>query len=409
MSAVPACSGAVLPTRSEIEEWDTSDLSNAATTWRNAATASEDLFDQHRQNIAAPGGTTWEGDAKDAALDRVTADVAVVGRQSGALREAADLAENGAYDIKAAQDKAVEAINAAENDGFRVGEDLSVTDTRKADIATMGARHTAAAEHAEDIRWNAEQLAQADKLVGERLQAKAAELEGIRFDNEGAGEGTIRLVDNEIKLDPPPSPPPPGPKGEDIAKVLDQLPSDSRPNIKVVRSQADLDRLWEWMRQNGVDNPGRYGGNNGVSVDLPDGTSVGKRAAARSTGQSALDVSVPGRGYIKVHINPDKGAEPRIPAQRAPIEAPRASQAEPVQAPKPAPPQPVSAEPARPAPPVEAPKAAPVEPRPPVRGWGGPSAESFGPQLVYPPGSIREPFPILGEGDPGDPGDSEAH
>lgn len=199
----PAAAPAPLPTKSEIENWDTSYLDTAASSWRTAATASEDAFDQHRQNIAAPGGTTWEGDAKDAALDRVTADVAVVGRQGGALREAADLAENGAYDIKAAQGKAVEAINAAENDGFRVGEDLSVTDTRKADISTMGARHTAAAEHAEDIRWNAEQLAQADKLVGERLQAKAAELEGIRFDGEDEGRnGHVQLVDNEIKLDP---------------------------------------------------------------------------------------------------------------------------------------------------------------------------------------------------------------
>jgi len=49
-----------LPTRSEIEGWDTSELENAASTWRAAAAQSEQVFDQHRQNIAAPGGTTWE-------------------------------------------------------------------------------------------------------------------------------------------------------------------------------------------------------------------------------------------------------------------------------------------------------------------------------------------------------------
>ncbi|WP_074133183.1 Tox-REase-5 domain-containing protein [Mycolicibacterium houstonense] len=200
-----AAATASLPTRSEIEGWSTSHLSDAATSWRSAATASEGAFDEHRQNISSPGGTTWEGDAKDAALDRVTKDVAVVGRQGDVLREAADLAENGAQDIKAAKDKAVEAITAAENDGFSVGEDLSVTDTREYDINTIAERNRALAEHAEDIRWAAEQLMQADKLVGDRLQAKSADLEGIRFEDEGDGrdaEPTVQLVDNKVQDKP---------------------------------------------------------------------------------------------------------------------------------------------------------------------------------------------------------------
>ncbi|OBB10243.1 hypothetical protein A5761_27980 [Mycolicibacterium setense] len=198
-----AAAPAALPTRSEIEEWSTSHLSDAASNWRTAATASEGAFDQHRQNISSPGGTTWTGDAKDAALDRVTKDVAVVGRQGGVLREAAALAQNGSYDIKAAKDKAVEAITAAENDGFTVGEDLSVIDSREYDINTIAERNRALAEHAEDIRWAAEQLAQADNLVGTRLQSKAAELEGIPFDGEGRdGEPTVQLVDNKVQDKP---------------------------------------------------------------------------------------------------------------------------------------------------------------------------------------------------------------
>lgn len=194
----PAAAPAAIPTRSEIESWDTSYLDTAAASWRTAATASEGAFDQHRQNITSPGGTTWEGDAKDAALDRVNADVSVVGRQGDVLREAADLAENGGHDIKAAKGKAVEAIAAAENDGFRVAEDLSVTDGRRYDITTIVERNRAAKEHAEDIRWAAEQLVASDKLVGDRLQAKAADLEGIRFDGDGDGRnGHVELVDHE--------------------------------------------------------------------------------------------------------------------------------------------------------------------------------------------------------------------
>lgn len=198
----PAAAPAPLPTRSEIEEWDTSYLNIAASAWRQTATASEDAFGQHRQNISSPGGTTWEGDARDAALDRVTKDLAVVGRQSDVLREAAGLAENGSHDIKAAKDKAVEAITAAVDDGFNVAEDLSVTDSRKYDMATIADRNKAATEHAEDIRWAAEQLMHADKLVGDRLEEKAADLEAIRFDGEDNGRNShVSLVDNKVKHD----------------------------------------------------------------------------------------------------------------------------------------------------------------------------------------------------------------
>ncbi len=160
------------------------------------------LFEQHRQNIVAPGGTTWEGDAKDAALDRVSADAAVVGRQSAVQDEAADIAENGGHDVRSAKRAALDAIAEAEADGFRVGQDLSVTDTRKIDLSTLAARQIAADEHAEFIRWNAEQLVQADALVGGRLQEKSAELAGIMFDGEGEGHDTVQLVDNKVKLNP---------------------------------------------------------------------------------------------------------------------------------------------------------------------------------------------------------------
>lgn len=172
----PAAPAVAIPTRSEIEAWTTSHLADAATAWRGTAAASEDAFDQHRRNINSPGGTTWEGDAKDAALDRVTRDISVVGTQNEALRAA------------------------AENDDFTVADDLSVTDNRAYDEETAAARATAAAEHAEDIRWTAERLAQADNLAGTRLQTKAAELEGIRFDGETDGrDPTIRMVDNETE------------------------------------------------------------------------------------------------------------------------------------------------------------------------------------------------------------------
>ncbi|WP_312035497.1 amidase domain-containing protein [Mycolicibacterium neoaurum] len=76
-----------------------------------------------------------------------------------------------------------------------------MVDNRPYLIDTAAARTLALAEHAEFIRWRAEQLVATEVLVGEQLRGKAAELQGVRFDGEGAtGTGsdpTIRLVDNE--------------------------------------------------------------------------------------------------------------------------------------------------------------------------------------------------------------------
>ncbi len=129
----------------------------------------------------------------------MTADIAVVGSQSSTLREAAGLAENGITDINAAKRDVLAAIEAAETDGFSVAEDLSVTDTRTYDADTAVARQAAAAEHAEDIRWTAERLAQADAHVGSRLEIKAIDLEQVLFDGEAGERGdnpTTRPVDH---------------------------------------------------------------------------------------------------------------------------------------------------------------------------------------------------------------------
>lgn len=191
-----------MPSRSDVESWDSSDLDAAATRWRTVAGALESAFEQHRQNILTPGGTTWEGDAKDAALDRVTTDTSVVRRQGDVHREAAGIARRGSEDIQSARSRALEAIVEAEQDDFTVGDDLSVTDNRAYDEETAAARMTAATEHAEFIRWRAEQLVATDALAGRQLEANAAELEGIRFDGGHSGkttDPTIRLVDNKTE------------------------------------------------------------------------------------------------------------------------------------------------------------------------------------------------------------------
>ncbi|PRC41685.1 hypothetical protein C6A85_000000114395, partial [Mycobacterium sp. ITM-2017-0098] len=192
----------MVPSRSDVEAWDSSDLESAATRWRAAAAALESAFEQHRQNILTPGGTTWEGDAKDAALDRATTDTSVVRLHGDVHRKAAHIATRGSQDIRDARSRVLEAIAEAEQDDFTVGDDLSVTDNRAYDLKTAAARMSAATEHAEYIRWRAEQLVATDALVGRQLQVKSAELEGIRFEGDRDGnetDPTIRLVDNKTE------------------------------------------------------------------------------------------------------------------------------------------------------------------------------------------------------------------
>lgn len=82
-----------------------------------------------------------------------------------------------------------------------------------------------------------------------------------------------------------------------------------------VRLQEDLDNLWKWMREQGVERSEGYGKLPGEMRQLPDGTIVGRREAAGSTKMPALDIRVPdGGGYLKVHINPTCGGVPDIPA-----------------------------------------------------------------------------------------------
>lgn len=174
----------------------------------------------------------------------------------------------------------------------------------------------------------------------------------------------------------------------DLRRVLDELPDGNRPGIKEVRSPEDLQRLWEWAKQNGTEIPGGYGEpGKGARYRLPDGTTIGQRSAAGSSGRPALDINLPGEGYTKVHINP-RGGVPDIPATPGqPVTLPTAPRL-------PAP----AVEPVRPAPP-------PVEGG--LRGVGGAPITPAGPTFVPPPHSIDHP-PVLGEDDPQAPWEYEA-
>ncbi len=201
-----------LPTRSQIEgpEWDGKDLLDAQERWLAEADAADAAFQRHRQNMVSPGGTDWEGQGNDAAVDRVDADIPVTRWQSEVRRESAGIAGRGYDDIRNARNKVFDAIAEAEAEEFAVGEDYSVKDTKLRDWTTAAARAVTATEHAEFVRWQVEQLVATDGLIHSQIEAKAVELAGIRFEGETDGapenpasdrDGRIVLVDNETGVD----------------------------------------------------------------------------------------------------------------------------------------------------------------------------------------------------------------
>ena len=180
-AATPAPAGQTL-SRTLVNDWETQHLTDTGDWLREQGRHSRESFDQIHQNIR---GTDWSGDAKDAAVDRVSGDVSVADRQATVMEEAATIAEDGARDVQSAKRDVLEAIREAEDDGFRVAEDLSVSDSRRVDLLEYRTRHMAMTAHAETVKWRAEQLVQTDALVGRRLAEKAVELDGIRFEGEG--------------------------------------------------------------------------------------------------------------------------------------------------------------------------------------------------------------------------------
>ncbi|SKU86089.1 putative transmembrane protein [Mycobacteroides abscessus subsp. massiliense] len=195
---MPAATSTV-PTRPQIENWQTSHLDQAAAQLRTIGRESESLFDQHVRNLATPGGTDWAGVSNDAAHSRGQEDLSVVRQQSDLMEQAALVAQRGAADIAGAKTNVLEAIAETEADGFKVAADLSVTDGRSpsGDQRERVSREALGRQHAEFIRFRAMQLAQTDALVGSQLTEKASVLEGIKFDGQNGGrDGTVRMLDD---------------------------------------------------------------------------------------------------------------------------------------------------------------------------------------------------------------------
>jgi len=186
-------------TRSDIEFWSTEHLETAAAHWTSTAQSWEDHFETIHNGVLRPGGTTWEGAGADGAAERTWGDLVKVRGATDALHAAAGHATNGSGDVAWAKRQVLNAIAEAEEDGFAVGSDFSVTD-KPSLLRSPEGRQAKATQHAHDIAAAVQQLVDADKQAGERISGALAPLDGLGFpEHGGKADPTVRMVDNRIE------------------------------------------------------------------------------------------------------------------------------------------------------------------------------------------------------------------
>jgi len=185
-------------TRADIEAWNTEHLDAAATHWTSTAQAWEEHYTTIHNGMTRPGGTIWEGAGADAAAERSWTDLVTVRGAADALHSASGHATNGSGDVAWAKRQALNAIAEAEEDGFTVGQDLSVKDTSMPSLLSGGEdRQSKAKEHAHAIQAAVQQLVDTDKRAADRIHGALSPLNGLTFPGQGDGkhDPTVKAVD----------------------------------------------------------------------------------------------------------------------------------------------------------------------------------------------------------------------
>lgn len=390
-----------LPSLSQVQTLDTTYLQEADQYWTRTGNLWDQVFTEIHETISTPGGTSWNGQAATAAEERAYIDLMKVRGAAFQLHEAAGIARRGDEQVQACKQEVLDAVRDAREAGFEVGESYSVTDRSQGGSAEFRAeRLTQAAGHAAFIRHRVAALVAVDQHLTTQITVATEGINNLTFEKTPLGaddttdgrdkDSVVQPVDHHWKQEPAPTPKPgpaAGPTADDIRRVLQKLPQGDQPWIREVRTPEDLQNLWRWMTQNGIDNPNRYGDPaTGDWKDLPDGTGIGQRNAAGSTKKPALDVRLPGGdGYTKVHINP-RGGAPDIPGPAIPG-------APPARGPAPAPVEVPLGTPN----PVEAPPAVEGIPELPIGPGLTAHSPTTGPHPLYGPEHHSFQPPLLGE------------
>lgn len=218
MAAVSA-RGVQAPGRSQIEHWDTSHLERAARDWVQVAEGWEDNFSTAQRGAMAPGGTDWDGQAAEAAQQRALSDLFKVRGLADTLHAAGTLARSGASDIDLAKQQAIDSIRRAEEAGFEVHDDLSLSSREKFAPGPQAAAKLAQGQaFAAEISTRALQLAAVDAEVAAKITTAVTPLGEVSFPEvpmplPTPQHGTVQAVDFKQGPNMSPTPEPGGSGG----------------------------------------------------------------------------------------------------------------------------------------------------------------------------------------------------
>lgn len=235
-------------TLSQIQAWSTAQLTEAASYWTKTADQWEDAFLTMRNQSQS---VAWQGAGGDALRQRTGADLTVVSGKADRLRQAAGIARSGASDISTAKQQALHAIEDAQNAGFTVGEDLSVSYTdHGGSVAQQAARQAQAEQMATQIWSRAGQLEAADAKVAGQITTAAGDVGNVEFGSAGNG---VQLVDfnQNAGSQPPPIAPwdtPDGkpPPGGGLSPALQQMLLGGNP--AKLTGQGLVDNLQQFVQ-----------------------------------------------------------------------------------------------------------------------------------------------------------------
>ncbi|MBS4728851.1 hypothetical protein MSM1_11060 [Mycobacterium sp. SM1] len=313
-----------LPTLSQIQSVPSEQLREAARIWRATGTRWEQVSAQLRDEAAQK--VVWQGATADALEARTYNDWVITVGKANQLHEAADIAERGADQLDGAQQHTLDAVAEARADGFRVAEDLSVTDTRTGGSREgQAARQAQAKAHAAYIRHCAAGLVAVDREISANMLAATQGLGTIGFgDTPLLGIDQMRSPKTEhngVQLvgyghqpeAPSPGNPTPPHKptktAQDVHKALDPLPSGMNKGVKELPTPEEIREKFGILTQNAPDAPPTKRPYAGTRRILDDGTIIGIRESQKWG--PTLDVTYPDGTNQKVHLpEPVEGAKP---------------------------------------------------------------------------------------------------
>lgn len=312
---------ATLPGLSQLLDWPTEHLTDAAEHWEAVAERNYGLANQVWRDASS---VDWQGHAADALRTATHSDMIAASAAADQLQTAAKVARSGASDLFAARSRLQYALEDAHGAGFEVDEEGSVSDRSTGGSAAQRAARQAEAEAlAANIRQQAGQLVAVDQQVAGKVTAAVAGIRNTFPPTPTPPGGRVQAVDNHtFKQDPAPPPAPSGDSpwanlpsphtAQDIRDALRQLPRGNRKPNRQLETPQEIQDFWDWLAKNARDLPQR---GNVTRKVLDDGTEISVRPESKSGGPT-IEALLPGSGKNpKVHLplSPFIDEPPQLP------------------------------------------------------------------------------------------------